>query len=65
MVASGVTHLVRLGAWALAPALAGLLMGRVGLMTPLVIGAAMKIGYDVLLYMSFRSIRPPEETARR
>jgi len=65
MVASGVTHLVRLGAWALAPALAGLLMGRVGLMTPLVIGAVMKIGYDVLLYMSFRSVRPPEETARR
>jgi MFS family permease len=64
MLASGLTHLVRLGAWALAPALAGLLMGRVGLMTPLVIGAAMKIGYDVLLYWSFRSVRPPEEVPR-
>jgi len=65
MVASGVTHLVRLGAWALAPALAGILMGRVALMTPLVIGAAMKIAYDVLLYVSFRSVRPPEETPAR
>ena len=65
MVASGVTHLVRLGAWALAPALAGILMGRVALMTPLVIGAAMKIAYDVLLYVSFRSLRPPEETPAR
>jgi MFS family permease len=62
MLASGVTHLVRLGAWALAPAVAGVLMGRVAIMTPLVIGAAMKIGYDVLLYRSFRSVRPPEES---
>lgn len=65
MVASGVTHLVRLGAWALAPGLAGLLMGRVALMTPLVIGAALKISYDVLLYVGFRSVRPPEEVGGR
>ena len=28
---------------------------------PLFIGAAMKIAYDVLLYVSFRSHKPPEE----
>ncbi len=28
---------------------------------PLVIGAAMKITYDVLLWRAFRTTRPPEE----
>lgn len=59
--ASGITHLVRLGGWAAAPAFAGWLMGALALSTPLVIGAGMKIAYDVLLYLSFRSIKPPEE----
>lgn len=59
--ASGVTHLVRLGGWAAAPSFAGLLMQTLSLGTPLVIGAGMKIGYDILLYFSFRGIRPPEE----
>lgn len=59
--ASGVTHLVRLGGWAVAPSFAGLLMQYLSLGTPLVIGAAMKISYDVLLYYAFRGIKPPEE----
>ncbi|MDD5330576.1 MAG: MFS transporter [Sulfuricella sp.] len=59
--ASGITHLVRLGGWAVAPSFAGLLMQYLSLGTPLIIGAGMKIAYDVLLYRSFRSIRPPEE----
>jgi MFS family permease len=61
--ASGVTHLVRLGAWAVAPAFAGLLMRGTSLATPLFIGAGMKIGYDILLYVAFRRRRPPEEQA--
>jgi hypothetical protein len=28
---------------------------------PLVIGAAMKIAYDILLWRAFRGIKPPEE----
>jgi hypothetical protein len=28
---------------------------------PLYIGAAMKIAYDILLYLAFRRQRPPEE----
>jgi MFS family permease len=59
--ASGVTNLVRIAGWALGPAVAGLFMARVSLWTPLVIGAALKITYDVLLYRAFRSVRPPEE----
>ena len=60
-VASGVTHLVRVGAWAIAPAFAGMLMKDVSLMLPLVIGASMKIGYDLLLWRAFRHVKPPEE----
>lgn len=59
--ASGVTHLVRLGGWAMAPAFAGALMGGSWLAAPLLIGAGLKILYDVLLYVSFRAHRPPEE----
>lgn len=59
--ASGVTNLVRMTGWAAAPAVAGVFMGRGGLAVPLVAGAAMKIAYDLLLWRSFRLVRPPEE----
>ncbi len=59
--ASGVTHLVRLAAWAVAPAFAGYLMQGDSLAWPLLIGAAMKIAYDLLLYRAFRGLKPPEE----
>jgi MFS family permease len=60
-LASGITNLVRLGAWAVAPGLAGLVMTGDRLYLPLVIGAAMKISYDILLWRAFRAVRPPEE----
>jgi MFS family permease len=59
-VASGVTHLVRLIGWAIAPFL-GWMMSGLPLMVPLVVGAALKITYDVALWRGFRSVRPPEE----
>jgi len=59
--ASGITSLVRLGGWAVAPFAAGFLMQGVALATPLVIGAGMKIGYDFLLWRAFRGVKPPEE----
>ena len=55
------TSLVRLGAWAVGPAFAGLFMQSASLMTPLVVGAAMKIAYDLLLWRAFRRVKPPEE----
>ncbi len=61
-VASGVTHLVRVAAWAVAPSFAGALMQGVFLGVPLMIGSGMKIAYDFLLYGAFRKVRPPEET---
>jgi hypothetical protein len=38
-------------------------MSSASLMIPLVIGAAMKIAYDVLLWRAFRHVKPPEELA--
>jgi MFS family permease len=60
--ASGITNLVRLGGWAVAPGFAGLLMQGSSLAAPLFVGAAMKISYDLLLFAAFRKQRPPEET---
>jgi MFS family permease len=59
--ASGITHLVRLGGWTIAPAAAGLLMWQQSLAAPLFVGATMKIVYDLALWRAFRSIVPPEE----
>jgi MFS family permease len=63
-LASGVTHLVRLGAWALAPGFAGFLMSA-SPATPVFIGAGMKLAYDGLLYAALRRYRPPEERTAR
>ena len=60
-VAAGVTNLVRTGAWAVGPALAGTFMQTVSLATPLFLGAGMKLVYDALLYAAFKKVRPPEE----
>jgi hypothetical protein len=62
-LASGATHLVRMGAWAVAPAFTGLLLERGSAAAPFLAGAAMKIAYDLMLYAAFRRLRPPEETA--
>lgn len=62
--ASGVTNLVRLGAWAVGPSFAGLFMQGLSLATPLFVGAGMKIAYDLLLYTAFRKVKPPEEQVR-
>jgi MFS family permease len=62
--ASSVTNLVRMAAWPVSAFAGGLLMTRASLVAPLVVGAAMKIAYDVLLYRAFRRLEPPEERAR-
>ncbi len=59
--AAGITNLVRLGGWALAPSFAGLLMQGTSLAAPLFVGAGMKISYDLLLYRAFSRVKPPEE----
>ena len=61
LAAAGITNLVRSGGWALAPILAGALMQKVGLGAPLIIAGAAKIAYDLMLWIDFRRVKPPEE----
>ncbi len=60
-LATGITNLVRLGGWAVAPSIAGFLMQGLSLAAPLFVGAVMKIGYDLMLFAAFRKQKPPEE----
>ncbi len=62
---AGITNLVRLASWAIGPLLAGFAMERASLAAPLLLGAGVKILYDLLLYAAFRHQRPPEERAAR
>lgn len=64
-VASGVTHLVRMAGWSMAPVFAGILMQSISPMTPLIVAAVMKLAYDVILYVSFKRVKPPEEVISR
>ena len=60
--ASGVTTIARSFGAALAPSLAGVLMAVPALLSaPFFLAGGLKIGYDFLLYRSFRGMRPPEE----
>jgi predicted MFS family arabinose efflux permease len=62
--ASGVTNVTRNVAWTVGPTMAGAMMQHLALAGPLIVGGVLKITYDVLLFMSFRHLRPPEETDR-
>jgi predicted MFS family arabinose efflux permease len=59
--ASGVTNLTRNSFWAVASSLAGFFMQHVAFGAPLVVGGGLKVVYDLLLYGSFRRLKPPEE----
>ena len=62
--AMAVTGLVRNVGWAFGPAAAGITMRLLGLGAPLVVGALLKIGYDVALFAAYRSVPAPEENPR-
>lgn len=61
--ALGVTGIVRNIGWAVGPPVAGLTMSGFGMGAPLVVGAALKMVYDLALFRAFRGVRPPEEPA--
>jgi len=62
---SGITTLTRNIAYAVAPVMAGAAMSGLSLSTPLFAGGGIKIAYDIILYASFRGIKPPEEESRQ
>jgi len=59
--ASGVTNLARNLFWAVGSGVAGLLMQVFSFSAPLLVGGGTKVLYDVLLFSSFRKLKPPEE----
>ena len=59
--ASGVTNLARNLFWAVGSGVAGLLMQVLSFSAPLLVGGTAKVAYDLLLYKSFRGLKPPEE----
>ena len=61
--AAGITGLVRMAGWAISPLIAGVGMEQLNFGAPLIVGALLKIGYDLLLWRAFRHVRPPEERA--
>ena len=64
--AAGVTGMARTLGASSAPLFVGPLLANPALMGgPFLIGGAIKIVYDLLLYRSFRSLKPPEETPSR
>ncbi len=63
--AAGVTGIARTLGASIAPTLAGQLMGNAGLLSlPFILAGTIKIIYDLLLYRSFKTIKPPEEKAK-
>jgi MFS family permease len=64
--ASGVTSIARSLGASLSPTLAGFLLANPLLMgAPFFVAGGLKIIYDLLLFRSFKSIKPPEESATR
>lgn len=60
-LASSMTTFTRNVAYATAPVIAGWAMKGLSMASPLYFGGGIKIVYDVLLYFSFRRVKPPEE----
>ena len=64
--ASGITGIARTIGAAVAPTFAGLLLANpVLLSVPFFISGGLKIVYDLIIYRSFRGIKPPEEQQDR
>jgi MFS family permease len=64
--ASGVTTIARSVGAAISPSLAGWLLSVPFLFSaPFFLAGGLKLVYDLLLYKSFRAIKPPEETGSR
>lgn len=62
--AAGFTNVSRSVAQSLSPSLAGYAMSNLWIGTPVMAAGLLKIVYDLMIYGSFRKIKPPEETAK-
>ncbi|HXH82106.1 MAG TPA: MFS transporter, partial [Candidatus Tectomicrobia bacterium] len=60
--AASVTNLARTLAQAVSPAVTGWIMQAVALSVPFVLGGGLKIVYDLMLYWTFKDVKPPERS---
>ena len=60
-ISAGITNISRNVTQAISPSLIGVLINSLSLAAPFVIGGALKVVYDVALYLNFRNVKPPEE----
>ena len=60
--ASGITGIARTTGSSLSPVVAGPLLGHAAMLSiPFFVAGGLKIIYDLLLYRSFKAVKPPEE----
>jgi hypothetical protein len=60
--AAGITGIARTTGASLSPVIAGPLLAKAALLNfPFFLSGGLKIVYDLLLYRSFKAIKPPEE----
>lgn len=59
--AAGLTNVARSTASAVSPAISGFALGSIALGAPFLIAGGLKIAYDLLVFATFRRVRPPEE----
>jgi MFS family permease len=62
---AGITNVARTTATAISPTFSGLSFAAAALGLPFFIAGGLKIVYDALIYLTFRNVRPPEETLRQ
>jgi MFS family permease len=60
-IAAGITNISRNVTQAISPSLTGVFIQSISLSAPFVIGGALKVAYDVALFLHFRNVKPPEE----
>jgi MFS family permease len=63
--AAGVTSLARVVPFGISPAIATYMMQNISLMLPLFLGGGLQLINDVVFYLMFRNVKPPEEIKYR
>jgi hypothetical protein len=58
---AGITNVARSAASAVSPVVTGFAFSVAALGVPFFIAGGLKIVYDLLVYATFRNVRPPEE----
>lgn len=63
--AAGITNVARAAAAALSPVISTVAFASGSLALPFIVAGSMKLGYDLLIWRTFRNLRPKEEIERQ